>query len=180
MNHASGLDELLAEGRLSELCEPATCYLLPRIPRMLAIRSLPASLLDDALQETFLRALRYLATYDPELASARTWLLVLARSAVADLARRHLARRAVSLHGQSGELLYDIPSATPPADPRQASAITEEALAAMPPRQREAARMRLQGHSQKEAASRLGMTPGNVGLIFHHFRRRVQALAGAR
>ncbi len=50
MNHAPGLEELLAEGRLSELHEPAVRYLRPRLRRLLAARFLPASLLDDAMQ----------------------------------------------------------------------------------------------------------------------------------
>jgi RNA polymerase sigma-70 factor, ECF subfamily len=46
----------------------------------------------DVVQEVFLRAWRASDTYDPRLASLRTWLFAIARNAVVDEARRSAVR----------------------------------------------------------------------------------------
>ncbi len=52
------------------------------------------SVAEDVAQETFLRAWRAAATYDPRRGSARTWLLSISRNAAIDLVR---VRRAAPL-----------------------------------------------------------------------------------
>jgi RNA polymerase sigma-70 factor (ECF subfamily) len=46
----------------------------------------------DVVQEVFLRAWRAADSYDPELASLRTWLFAIARNVVVDEARRFAVR----------------------------------------------------------------------------------------
>lgn len=46
----------------------------------------------DVVQEVFLRAWRATASYDPQLASLRTWLFAIARNVVVDEARRFAVR----------------------------------------------------------------------------------------
>ena len=46
----------------------------------------------DVVQEVFLRAWRSAASYDPTLASVRTWLFTIARNVVVDEVRRSAAR----------------------------------------------------------------------------------------
>ena len=47
---------------------------------------------EDAVQETFLRAWRASASYDPARASQRTWLFAILRNVVIDLARARRSR----------------------------------------------------------------------------------------
>lgn len=179
MNQIPGLEELLAAGRLSEMHALADRFLRPRLRRLLAARWLPESLLDDAMQETFVRVLRFHGSYSPARASARTWLWTLGRSVVADLARRHRTRKMGSLFGRDGELLHDAADGGLPASPDEAEALAEAAMARMPAHHREAVRLRLEGLPQKEAAERLGLKAGNIGVIYHKFRRHVQEALGA-
>jgi RNA polymerase sigma-70 factor, ECF subfamily len=46
----------------------------------------------DVVQEVFLRAWRASASYDPQVASLRTWLFAIARNVVVDEVRRHAVR----------------------------------------------------------------------------------------
>ncbi len=46
----------------------------------------------DVVQEVFVRAWRASGSYDPRLASLRTWLFAIARNAVVDEARRSAVR----------------------------------------------------------------------------------------
>ncbi len=55
-----------------------------------ALRSLhDVGLAQDAVQETFLRAWRAAARFDPDLSSLRVWLFAIARNVVVDSIRRH-------------------------------------------------------------------------------------------
>ena len=53
-----------------------------------------ASLAEDAVQETFLRAWRAADRYDPRLGSLRAWLFEICRNVVVDLARARARRPA--------------------------------------------------------------------------------------
>lgn len=66
---------------------------------------------EDVTSEVFMKALRSLSSYDPELASPRTWLLRIARNAVTDHLRA--LRRRGALHvslDRVPDLVADIPS----------------------------------------------------------------------
>jgi RNA polymerase sigma-70 factor (ECF subfamily) len=55
-----------------------------------------AGLAEEAVQETFLRAWRASATYDPSRSSQRTWLFAILRNVVIDLARARRVRPPVA------------------------------------------------------------------------------------
>lgn len=60
-----------------------------------ALRSLgDRALAEEAVQEVFLRAWRSADRFDPEIASLRTWLFVIARATVIDLDRARASRAA--------------------------------------------------------------------------------------
>jgi RNA polymerase sigma-70 factor (ECF subfamily) len=66
---------------------------------------------EDVTSEVFLKALRFLARYDPNRAPARAWLLHIARNAVADHLR--VLKRRRSLHvslDRVPDLVTDTPS----------------------------------------------------------------------
>jgi RNA polymerase sigma-70 factor (ECF subfamily) len=54
------------------------------------------ALAEEAVQETFLRAWRAAARYDPAIASLRTWLFAILRNVVVDLARARAVRPSLS------------------------------------------------------------------------------------
>jgi RNA polymerase sigma-70 factor, ECF subfamily len=58
-----------------------------------ALRSLgDRGLAEEAVQETFIRAWRAAARFDPDLGSLRTWLFAIMRNIVIDLSRARAAR----------------------------------------------------------------------------------------
>src|SRR3990170_1496237 len=62
-----------------------------------ALRSLSDGMLaEEAVQETFLRAWRAAARFDPQLGSLRTWLFAIARNVVIDLSRARAVRPEVT------------------------------------------------------------------------------------
>src|ERR1700709_1499834 len=65
-----------------------------------AMRSLgDAGLAEEALQETFLRAWKAGARFDPEIGSLRTWLFAILRNVVIDLGRARASRPRVAEGG---------------------------------------------------------------------------------
>lgn len=65
-----------------------------------ALRSLGDSgLAEEAVQETFLRAWRAGARFDPQIGSLRTWLFAILRNVVIDLGRARAARPSVAEGG---------------------------------------------------------------------------------
>lgn len=65
-----------------------------------AVRSLGDSgLAEEAVQETFLRAWRAGARFDPQIGSLRTWLFAILRNVVIDLGRARAARPTVAEKG---------------------------------------------------------------------------------
>jgi RNA polymerase sigma-70 factor, ECF subfamily len=65
-----------------------------------AVRSLGDSgLAEEAVQETFLRAWRAGARYDPQLGSLRTWLFAILRNVIIDLGRARAARPKLAAEG---------------------------------------------------------------------------------
>jgi RNA polymerase sigma-70 factor (ECF subfamily) len=112
---------------------------------------------DDLTQETYLRAFRALPAFEAR-ASARTWLLGIARRVCADhvraaVRRRRLLRRAAALEPADG---------AGPVDPA-ATVGAAELLARLAPPQREAFVLtQLLGLSYEETAQALGIPIGTV------------------
>ncbi len=116
---------------------------------------------EDAVQETFLRAYRFLGRYD-ERAEFSTWLHRIAVNAAIDQTRRRRRERNVEPHPASaGEPAFDPPSEEPSPERRAlASELgrrTREALSGLTPTERAAFVLRhFEGRSIPEIASALG------------------------
>src|SRR5262245_27206209 len=174
MTQPQNLEFLLLTGDVGEACRrlalPLRSVLSDRARQM----HLPAHLVEDAIQETCLRVLLYHGRFDPARGSAWTWVQTIAVRALIDLARRY--RPARPLYGPDGKPAIEPVAPGTPADPDEAEAVVAMALATMNPRHRDAVRLRLAGVDQKTVGAKLGLKPGNVAVIFHHFRARVREL----
>ena len=62
-----------------------------------------AGLAEEAVQETFVRAWRASAAYDPARSSQRTWLFAILRNVVIDLARARRVRPPVALRADGAD-----------------------------------------------------------------------------
>jgi RNA polymerase sigma-70 factor (ECF subfamily) len=123
---------------------------------------------EELVQETFLRAWRQIATYQPSLGRVSNWLLGIARNLAIDELRRRSARPQVVPNDENDEQITQIPGAREedPAELVQASAQSaqiRQALAALPPAQREVMELAYySGLTQSEIAARLGDPLGTV------------------
>ncbi len=137
---------------------------------------------EDLLQETFLRAYRYLHRFDPDRPFG-PWLMCIG----ANLARNHLrrlrSRPEVSLEdgGEEGERAFEgswlaDPRGAQELDHRELLARTRTALARLPEDLRAVLEMRLLGEmSYKEIAAALGIPIGTVMSRLNRARQRIQA-----
>jgi RNA polymerase sigma-70 factor, ECF subfamily len=143
------------EDALSELYER-----FGRVAYGLALRILrDPGLAEDAVQDGFLTVWRSASRFVAERAKASTWILTLVHRRAVDIVRREQPRRT-----------------EPPAAPQQTSADTEEqawlrlqrtrvqeALRALPDKQREAIELAYYGgFTQSELANRLGEPLGTI------------------
>ena len=128
---------------------------------------------DDVTQDAFVRAWRALPAYRGD-ASARTWLLAIARRACADHVRRQVRRRRLA--GLAGMRDRGTPSRALAADP--AGATTVQALVDALPDDRRSAFVLTQvlGCSYDEAAAVCGVP---VGTIRSRVARAREQLAAA-
>lgn len=102
VRHAAGLPQDF-EGWFHEYRDPVYRYIRFRV----ATREVA----EDVTSEVFMKALRSIHRYDPEIASPKTWLLRIARNAVTDHLRA--LRRRGSLHvslDRVPDLVADVPS----------------------------------------------------------------------
>ncbi|MCF7553037.1 sigma-70 family RNA polymerase sigma factor [Pseudonocardia sp. WMMC193] len=117
----------------------------------------------EVVQEVFLRAWRRADTYDPEIASLRSWLFSIARNAVVDEARRVAAR-------PWRRTLTDAPQDSPTAPVTEGldravvdTWVVEEALRRIRPEHRDAiAQTHLRGRPHAEVAAELGIPIGTL------------------
>jgi|SRR5690606_14382348 len=118
-------------------------------------------LAEEAVQDTFVSVWRAAAAFDPERASARTWLVTIARRRTLDLVRK---RRRHALPSESTDLAAD--AAPDPAEEVESLLLAQEvrsALEHLSPRLRQAVEMTYySGYSHREAAERLGVPLGTV------------------
>jgi RNA polymerase sigma-70 factor (ECF subfamily) len=75
------------------------------------------SLAEDCIQETFLRAWRARATFDPARGSLRTWLFAIERNVITDL-RRSISRMPIVVSDRADEERADSHDATAESDER--------------------------------------------------------------
>lgn len=136
---------------------------------------------EDATQETFLRAWRYLATFDPARGALSTWLYRITVQVTSDQAGYRKARLAtVSLDHLPWEL-----HAHEAADPQtRYEGRTEQvvsALGTLPPNEQRALALRASGYCEVEIARRVGKTPRTVRYWLALGRMHLaEAMEGAR
>jgi RNA polymerase sigma-70 factor (ECF subfamily) len=125
-----------------------------------ARRSLGDSgLAEEAVQETFLRAWRAAATYDPARSSQRTWLFAILRNVVIDLARARRVRPPVA----AGAEVADAASPGDEIDRVLTAWQVEAALAALDEDHRQAlVEVHWRGRPYAEVAAELGLPAGTV------------------
>jgi RNA polymerase sigma-70 factor (ECF subfamily) len=136
-----------------------------------ATRSLgDAALAEDAVQETFLRAWRASASYDPARSSQRTWLYAILRNVVIDMARARRARPPLATDaGGEGTV-----------DDELDRAVTvwqvEAALAELDDAHRHAlVEVHWRGRPYADVASDLGIPAGTVKSRVYHGLRAVRS-----
>lgn len=134
--------------------------------------------IEDAAQETFLRALRAIETYDPQRPFA-PWLYQIARN----VARNRVAAGA---RWRTELLSEKVQSALPGPDVvlerSEIRARVDAAMARLPEQQRTAFYLSdVEGYATGEVARIMGLSPGTVRSHIHHARRALRAaLADSR
>ena len=115
----------------------------------------------DVVQEVFLRAWRASDTFDPQLASLRTWLFAIARNVVVDEARRSAVRPWQRDLTDGTDLP---PVAADTSDERLVDAwVVEEALRRIGAEHRAAiVQTHLRGRPHAEVAAELGIPVGTL------------------
>lgn len=133
----------------------------PVLVRFLRRRVNDSQDLADAYQDTFLALHRARHTYQPPR-PIEPWLFAIARNVALDYGRRSERRRR-------HEVLTDSAPEPPPEAPaRDWGSELATAMQTLPNRQREAVQLlKVQGLSIREAAARLGTTPGALKLRAH-------------
>jgi RNA polymerase sigma-70 factor (ECF subfamily) len=130
--------------------------------------------IDDSAQETFLRALEKIHSYNPRRPFA-PWLYQVARN-VARNRLKYLKRR-------EHEKLGDVTEGVARDDPERHAELSElrtrvaAAIESLPERQRRAFRLHdIDGFKATEIAEMLGVTDGTVRANVHHARRELRKL----
>jgi RNA polymerase sigma-70 factor (ECF subfamily) len=150
----------VAGGDEAALAELYDRYMRPAYGLALRILRDP-SLAQDALQEAFLGVWRTAAAFDPNRATAQTWLLTLVHRRAVDVVRREERRRADPLPEQLPQLLEG--GADEEADLRERRRRVQAALARLADDQRQALELAYYGGlSQSELAERLGVPLGTI------------------
>jgi len=130
---------------------------------------------EDAAQETFLKALRAIGSFDPNRPFA-PWLYQIARN----VARNRLAERKRHATEPVTDLARSLPDSA--ASPEVGVEGTElghriaEAIEALPEQRRTAFRLaEVEGYAAVEVARLMGLSPGAVRAHIHHARKDLRA-----
>jgi RNA polymerase sigma-70 factor (ECF subfamily) len=132
---------------------------------------------DDVIQETLLKAWEAIGSFRWQgEGSFRRWLLGVAENAILYQARRSLRGETLSL-AEEPAAAADSPSRALRKQERFAR--LEEALGELSPEHREVIRLvRIEGLPLREAARRLGRTPGAVAQLLWRALRKLKARFG--
>jgi RNA polymerase sigma-70 factor (ECF subfamily) len=133
-------------------------------------------LVEDILQETWVRALSRASTYDPDR-GAMAWLVAIARNAL----REHWRRSRVRRERGGDPAAFEGRPAEGPADRGEEIDAMAAAIRRLGPKDRRAVELRfLEGLTGPELASALGVpTPGAARAETHRAMVRLRALMGA-
>jgi RNA polymerase sigma-70 factor (ECF subfamily) len=114
---------------------------------------------DDLVQETMMRLWRSADRFDPRRGNETGFVAAVARNAAIDMSRRR-ATRASTPVAEPDELMPPTPS---PSDRVTTTVTVREAVATLPPGQRQLLRLAYYEHlTQPEIAERLGIPVGTV------------------
>jgi RNA polymerase sigma-70 factor (ECF subfamily) len=142
-----------------------------------AMRTLGSrQLAEEAVQETFVKAWRAAASYDPAR-DLGPWLATIARRTAIDVHRREARRTASNVDDVSADpSLVDLP---PDVDRAYDVWSVRQAVDELPPDEREVVRLQhLEQLSQTEVAERLGVPVGTVKSRSFRAHRRLAARLG--
>jgi RNA polymerase sigma factor (sigma-70 family) len=148
-----------------------------RVAYGLALRILrDERLAEDAVQEAFLAVWRQAASFRPERANARSWVLTFVHRRAVDLVRREERRRAEPLEPEAEPATGSTAEAVELRRRREA---VQRALAQLPEEQRRPIELAYYGgFSQSELAERLGEPLGTIkSRMFTGLRRLRELLA---
>jgi RNA polymerase sigma factor (sigma-70 family) len=178
-NAADTTDEALL-ARVARGDEAALGEIYDRFGRVaygLAVRVLrDERLAEDAVQEAFLAVWRQAASFRPDRAKARTWVLTLVHRRAVDLVRREERRRAELLEPDAEPAAS---SAVEDAELRLRRGAVQRALAELPGEQREPIELAYYaGLTQSELADRLGLPLGTVKSRMFAGLKRLRELLG--
>jgi RNA polymerase sigma-70 factor (ECF subfamily) len=132
---------------------------------------------DDAAQETFLRALRAIESYDPERPFA-PWLYQIARN----VARNHVETHARWLaETPSTALPSRLPGPDVVLERAEFRTLVRAALARLPEQRRTAFYLAdVEGYPTEEIGRLMSLSPGTVRSHLHHARRALRAALAER
>jgi RNA polymerase sigma-70 factor (ECF subfamily) len=135
---------------------------------------------DDVAQEAFLRAYRNLKTFRRE-ASFRTWLLRIVTHTALNHRRSWWVRRQVDTEVDRLEQAGSPDGADEQMLDGERRRLVREAIQALPERQRETVRMRLEGsRNYARIAEEMGVSVGTVKANFHHAVRNLRRALAAQ
>jgi RNA polymerase sigma-70 factor (ECF subfamily) len=138
----------------------------------------------DVVQEAFLRAMKYFATYDPSL-PFEAWLNQILRNVYLTYLRKEASRRSVSLTAKADEDSASLEDALADAGPgperwaeaRDNSDRVQDALGHLtPPLRLAVAMVDLEGSTREEAAAALGCSLSALDVRLHRGRGRLKEL----
>ena len=121
--------------------------------------------LEEILQEAFLQAWERAATYRPERATPKGWLLLMARSRALDRIRSATARGRREKAVYANETLASVatPRGTERLEAEERSGLLGQALAVLPAEQRKCIELAfLEGLTHRQVAERTGEPLGTV------------------
>jgi RNA polymerase sigma factor (sigma-70 family) len=134
-------------------------------------------LAEDAVQEAFLAVWRQAASFRPDRASARTWVLTFVHRRAVDLVRREERRRADTLEPETEPAGG---SAAEDAELRSRRLAVQGALAQLPDDQRRPIELAYYGGlTQSELAERLGLPLGTIKSRMFAGLKRLGELLGS-
>jgi RNA polymerase sigma-70 factor, ECF subfamily len=132
---------------------------------------------EDVAQETFLRALAALESYDPGRPFA-PWLYQIARNVARDRVSARSRRREES---PSETLQSRLPTPDEELERSQVRARVRATIARLPERRRTAFYLHdVEGYGTMEVAGIMGISPGTVRAHVHHARTAVRAALAER
>lgn len=133
---------------------------------------------EDAAQETFLRALERIRTFDPRRPFA-PWLYQVARNVSRNQLKSARVRRTEPLADIEATASTGLPGPDLEAERSQVRGVVQAAIEQVPERQRLALRLvDIEGYSAADVGALMGLSAASVRSNVYHARRALRALLG--